>query len=260
MSSDFGVCAPQVAEFADALRTVRDAAGTPPPADGFGLQQPPGMLLPGFGGEPTRVPTADRRGGASIVGLSLRGWEGPGAWPYVAGDFSREDEADDAIKYASPSFASHVDAAASASLTQVHPAYRTTHGTEPALGSRPWRYGTQAYSAYFGSVAAGSPLAILDTAASWTSHYPPLPAGTRVAVHGLNAQELAANGAATEVAVGDLNKDPTLPYTDGEFDVVTNAASIAYLTRPRELFAEVQRVLKPGHVQDTCTTGPRHVP
>ena len=137
--------------------------------------------------------------------------------------------------------------------------YRTTHGTEPALGSRPWRYGTQAYSAYFGSVAAGSPLAILDTAASWTSHYPPLPAGTRVAVHGLNAQELAANGAATEVAVGDLNKDPTLPYTDGEFDVVTNAASIAYLTRPRELFAEVQRVLKPGHVQDTCTTGPRHV-
>ncbi|EOD19110.1 hypothetical protein EMIHUDRAFT_63771 [Emiliania huxleyi CCMP1516] len=179
------------------------------------------MLLPGFGGEPTRVPTADRRGGASIVGLSLRGWEGPGAWPYVAGDFSREDEADDAIKYASPSFASHVDAAASASLTQ-------------------------AYSAYFGSVAAGSPLAILDTAASWTSHYPPLPAGTRVAVHGLNAQELAANGAATEVAVGDLNKDPTLPYTDGEFDVVTNAASIAYLTRPRELFAEVHRVLKPG--------------
>ena len=138
---------------------------------------------------------------------------------------------------------------------------------------------TQAYSAYFGSVPAGSPLALLDTASSWTSHYPPLPAGTRVAVHGLNEQELAANGAATERAVvgdlnkeptldelklgaateravGDLNKDPTLPYADGEFDVVTNAASIAYLTRPLELFAEVHRVLKPGGLALVSSTAP----
>ena len=44
----------------------------------------------------------------------------------------------------------------------------------------------------------------------------------------------------------NLNKDPTLPYEDNSFDVVTNSLSADYLTSPLEVFKEVRRVLKPG--------------
>ncbi|KIY94402.1 hypothetical protein MNEG_13561 [Monoraphidium neglectum] len=46
--------------------------------------------------------------------------------------------------------------------------------------------------------------------------------------------------------VHDLNKDPTLPFPDASFDVVTNAVSVDYLNRPLEVFREIHRVLKPG--------------
>ena len=42
--------------------------------------------------------------------------------------------------------------------------------------------------------------------------------------------------------------DATLPYPDATFDVITNAVSVDYLTRPLEMFKEMQRVLKPGGV------------
>ena len=63
---------------------------------------------------------------------------------------------------------------------------------------------------------------------------------------GLNALELLANPAKTEWTVRNLNKDPTLPYEDNSFDVVTNSLSADYLTSPLEVFREVRRVLKPG--------------
>ena len=44
----------------------------------------------------------------------------------------------------------------------------------------------------------------------------------------------------------DLNQKPQLPYEDNAFDFVVNAVSVDYLTRPYEMFAEIQRVLKPG--------------
>lgn len=40
--------------------------------------------------------------------------------------------------------------------------------------------------------------------------------------------------------------DARLPYEDNSFDVVTNAVSVDYLTRPLEMFREMHRVLKPG--------------
>merc|ERR1712190_671376 len=61
-------------------------------------------------------------------------------------------------------------------------------------------------------------------------------------------QELAANQQATEYAVRDLNREPLLPYGNNEFDFVTNVVSVDYLTRPREIFSEMNRVLKPGGV------------
>jgi hypothetical protein len=39
----------------------------------------------------------------------------------------------------------------------------------------------------------------------------------------MNEAELMRNKVLTEFAVRDLNKDPTLPYEDNAFDVVTNA-------------------------------------
>ena len=33
----------------------------------------------------------------------------------------------------------------------------------------------------------------------------------------------------------DLNAQPTLPYADGEFDLITNSLSVDYLTRPLEV-------------------------
>ena len=60
------------------------------------------------------------------------------------------------------------------------------------------------------------------------------------------ALELLANPSKTEWTVRNLSKDPTLPYEDNSFDVVTNSLSADYLTSPLEVFREVRRVLKPG--------------
>ena len=87
---------------------------------------------------------------------------------------------------------------------------------------------------------------VLDLMSSWVSHLPAdVPLG-RVAGLGMNAEELAANPRLTEHVVQDLNQDPALPYDDASFDLVVNAVSVQYLTRPIEVFAEVARVLRPG--------------
>jgi ubiquinone/menaquinone biosynthesis C-methylase UbiE len=41
----------------------------------------------------------------------------------------------------------------------------------------------------------------------------------------------------------DLNAKPKLPFADGSFDVVTCVMSFDYLTKPKEVLAEVSRVL-----------------
>ena len=43
----------------------------------------------------------------------------------------------------------------------------------------------------------------------------------------------------------DLNAKPKLPFADGSFDVVTCVVSVDYLNKPKEVMAEVARVLKP---------------
>jgi ubiquinone/menaquinone biosynthesis C-methylase UbiE len=62
----------------------------------------------------------------------------------------------------------------------------------------------------------------------------------------MNEDELKKNPILTDYAVRDLNEDATLPYEDNTFDVVTNAVSVDYLTKPLEMMKEVHRVLKPG--------------
>ena len=223
---------PEVDDFEKALTDAAAAADAPPIGDGYGLLEPPGMLMAGVGGVPVRVHAVDRTGSLTLSGRNLYGWMGPEAWPYKEADFQRADESDDAHHYSEPKLVSHIDEAARAALTA-------------------------AYSDFFEAVlekrkADGGPplpLALLDTSSSWQSHYPPLPAGSRVAVQGLNLAELQANPVATEHALIDLNnaKAPLrLPYADASFDVVTNVAGVGYLTQPRKFFNEIHRVLKPG--------------
>jgi hypothetical protein len=52
---------------------------------------------------------------------------------------------------------------------------------------------------------------------------------------GMNADELVRNKVLTDYEVKDLNADPKLPYPDNTFDVVTNAVSVDYLTKPQEV-------------------------
>lgn len=69
--------------------------------------------------------------------------------------------------------------------------------------------------------------------------------GKRVGL-GMNEFELKENKQIDEYTVRNLNKEPTLPYPDASFDVVTCVVSVDYLNKPLEIFKEVSRVLRPG--------------
>jgi len=150
----------------------------------------------------------------------------PSQWPYSTADLSRQDESVDNNFYSSPRFCFHVDEKAVAALTDYYskefPKWNADNkGTKPA---------------------------ILDLCASHVSHFPADVAeytGRRVAL-GMNKEELEQNTQVDDFVVKDLNKDPTLPFDDNSFDIVTNAVSIDYLTNPLEICKEVARVLKPG--------------
>lgn len=145
--------------------------------------------------------------------------DGVTKWPYTEKDFSRMDETDDSSFYAAPKLVYHIDAGARAALTNY---YATT-------------------------IAVGAD--ILDICSSWVSHYPSAFPETmdKICGTGMNKLELEENKQLTGgFEVSDLNKDPTLPYPDESFDVVTCVVSVDYLIKPREVFKEVARVLKPG--------------
>ena len=150
----------------------------------------------------------------------------PPADPFPPGFFARADEAPDARFYAMDRFVTHIDDGAIAAVTDL---YR-----ELELDG-----------------------AVLDVCASWISHFDTPPA--RLVALGMNERELAANRAATELLVHDLNADPMLPFADEEFDAVTCCVSVDYLTRPLEVFAEAARVLRVGGVL-VCTFSNRCFP
>ena len=53
------------------------------------------------------------------------------------------------------------------------------------------------------------------------------------------SEALAANRAAAQWLVHDLNLDPSLPFPDASFDAVTCCVSVDYLIRPLEVFPRV---------------------
>ena len=137
---------------------------------------------------------------------------GDGLYPPDA--YEREDESPDAAFYGFPRKVVHID-----------------DGAIAALGAL-----------YADVLPAGGRL--LDLMSSWRSH---LPAGARsgeVIGLGMNAEEMGDNPQLTKSVVHDLNRDPRLPFGDGEFDGAMCAVSIQYLTHPVWVFREVRRVLK----------------
>ena len=142
--------------------------------------------------------------------------------PYAGfppGFFARADESPDTDFYGPPRLVTHIDDAA---ITAVGELYAE-------LG-------------FDGS--APRPVRVLDLMSSWVSHFRTPPA--ELVVLGMNAAELAANEAATERLVHDLNADPRLPLPDADVDAAVCCVSIDYLTRPVEVLGEVGRVLRPG--------------
>ncbi len=89
---------------------------------------------------------------------------------------------------------------------------------------------------------------ILDLMSSWRSHLPATIKPQRVIGLGMNADELIDNPALNKYVVQNLNKNPVLPFEDAAFDAVICTVSVQYLAQPLEVFAQVNRVLKPGGV------------
>ncbi len=135
---------------------------------------------------------------------------------FSAEDFARDDETPDDEFYASNTPIVELDSLALSTIEQL---YRRLIPT----GSR-----------------------ILDLMAGRNSHIPPESQPAHVAGLGLSLEELLANEALNERALVNLNAQPCLPFEDGQFDVVVNALSVEYLTRPVEVFRETAGVLRPG--------------
>lgn len=120
--------------------------------------------------------------------------------PYTAQNFRREDETDDAAFYQFPRVGVfHIDEWAVRALTKY---YKKT--LKPNLD-------------------------ILDLCSSWVSHLPAEYKEKSLTVLGMSEPELSANERATARVTQDLNKNPTLPFPDASFDVITNVVSVEYV-------------------------------
>lgn len=141
------------------------------------------------------------------------------AYPFKKKDMKRFDESDDGEFYEYPRLVYHIDEGAVAALTN-----------------------------YYKTSIMNSKLDILDICSSWVSHYPKdfKERMSSIVGTGMNPLELQANSQLTSFVARDLNKEPTLPFPDSSFDIVTCVVSVDYLTSPLKIFKEVNRVLKPG--------------
>lgn len=148
---------------------------------------------------------------------SFRQVEWPEEWPFADPKFfARMDETPDAEFYNQPRFVTHIDDGAIQAITDYY-AEVMFEGAD-----------------------------VLDLCSSWISHLPAdLKLGNVVGV-GMNGEELQRNERLSSYEVQDLNVNPKLPYEDDSFDFVCNVVSVDYLIKPREIFEEMNRVLRPG--------------
>jgi class 3 adenylate cyclase len=129
--------------------------------------------------------------------------------------FSRLDETEDRLFYSTDRFVDHLDAPALCKVEKI-----------------------------IGNLIVKKEPVILDMMAGWNSHIPDdVKPGEFIGL-GLNKRELIKNKALTKFIVQDINQNIRFPFPDDYFDVVLNVVSIAYITRPIEIFRETGRVLK----------------
>ena len=136
--------------------------------------------------------------------------------PFSPGDFARMDESDDPLFYEMPRLVVHTDDQAIAAVGEL---FREEISPDSV---------------------------ILDLLSSWRSHWPRGHPKSRMVGLGLNRVEMGDNPDLEDFVVHDVNLDPRLPFDDDSFDAVVITVSIQYLTRPVEVFRDVNRVLKPG--------------
>lgn len=131
---------------------------------------------------------------------------------------TKQDPANDSDFYAAPRFVTHVDSGFIDQLTQLY-RERLKPNTR-----------------------------ILDLMSSWVSHLPEDLEFAHVEGHGMNREELAKNPRLDSYFVQNLNQNPKLPLNSENFDAVLITVSVQYLQYPEAIFAEIQRVLKPGGI------------
>jgi Methyltransferase domain len=136
--------------------------------------------------------------------------------PFRPEHFARLDESPDPEFYSFPRKVVHIDDAAIAAVKQ-----------------------------FFADVLPPDGV-ILDLLSSWRSHWPEGLPKQRLVGLGLNAEEMAENADLDEYVVHDVNADTRLPFDNNTFDAVVLTVSIQYVTKPIEIFQDVNRVLKPG--------------
>jgi len=85
---------------------------------------------------------------------------------------------------------------------------------------------------------------ILDLMSSWRSHWPRALSKQQLVGLGMNAEEMSENPDLDDFVIHDLNANPQLPFEDATFDAVVVTVSIQYMTRPVDVFREVNRILK----------------
>ncbi|RJP65898.1 MAG: class I SAM-dependent methyltransferase [Candidatus Abyssobacteria bacterium SURF_17] len=150
-------------------------------------------------------------------GMQVR-WEDKPTDFFSDDPFVRTDENDDRRFYEKPRFVTHLDDQA---LEHIKSLYGTL--LRPGMN-------------------------VLDLMSSWRSHVPESLRLDSFVGLGLNEKEMRNNPQLTSIAAHDLNEEPALPFDDKSFDAIVCTASVEYLTRPFEVFAECARILKPGGV------------
>lgn len=129
---------------------------------------------------------------------------------------SRENDENDQLFYHSPRLVQHLDSTAQSIVSSFY--------------GRLLKKGTK----------------VLDLMSSWQSHLPRSHSTCTVLGLGLNRQELERNENLDSYYIQDLNKNTRLPYDDQSFDAAICTVSMEYLCRPREIMAELARILRPG--------------
>lgn len=157
----------------------------------------------------------------------------------------RNDENNDKEFYSKARLVYHLDSACRAEITRLYSRFINLQGLNIDKTTHVQDLSTAADLESAETTSQNKRFSILDLMSSWASHLPEIPRDIEVVGLGLNEVELKANPILTEYLIHDLNTEPGLPFSSERFDLVVCTSSVEYMTKPKEVFAEVKRILKP---------------